>query len=249
MRLSEMQAELKEMGVAYRDCFDRESLTERLKDAREGKIQPTKEAVPKEVEPTVQESTVQEPVAEKEPEAKQGPAPSSSFDREATLAELRSMRAKELKAECGRRNIRWAGMFEKEELVQALIGVMEATSNFSSSGAITPGKVAELTADDLEAELSNPSNTPLILDVYAVWCGPCKMMAPQLVEAAEELGDTVRVAKIDSDKFPDWSRKLKIGAFPTVVVFNGDGSEAQRVEGALMKDQLVQLVQSHIKSS
>lgn len=77
-------------------------------------------------------------------------------------------------------------------------------------------------------------------------CGPCQLMAPQLVEAAAEFGDTVRVAKIDSDKFPDWSRKLNVGAFPTLLVFDGNGKEVQRVEGALMKNQILDLVKAHL---
>ncbi len=73
------------------------------------------------------------------------------------------------------------------------------------------------------------------------------MMAPQLDEAASELGDSVRVAKIDSDKHPEWSAKLNVRGLPSIIVFDGKtGKELQRVEGALMKDDLVKLARSHI---
>ena len=83
-------------------------------------------------------------------------------------------------------------------------------------------------------------------DVYATWCGPCKLMAPFLEEAASELGDKVRVAKMDSDENPEWSGKLRVQGLPTVIVFDGEtGKELERVEGALMKDQLVQLASKY----
>ncbi len=71
-------------------------------------------------------------------------------------------------------------------------------------------------------------------------------MAPQLDEAAAFLGDKVRVAKLDSDQHPDWAGKLRVQGLPTVIVFDGQsGKELERVEGALMKDQLIQLAEKH----
>jgi thioredoxin 1 len=73
------------------------------------------------------------------------------------------------------------------------------------------------------------------------------MMAPFLDEAASELGDKVRVAKIDSDQNPEWSGKLEVKGLPTVIVFDGKtGKELERVEGALMKDQLVQFAMKYV---
>jgi len=72
------------------------------------------------------------------------------------------------------------------------------------------------------------------------------MMAPFLEEAATELGDKVRVAKMDSDQNPEWSGKLKVNGLPSIIVFDGQtGKELERVEGALMKDQLVQLAMKY----
>jgi len=246
MKLREIQAELKDMGVSYVDCFDRESLTRRLKEARNGEIPVN---VPKE---KLEASPKAEPAASSpskttaEPRPTSSVPPPSSFDCGETLKELRSLRVKELRTELAKRNIRWGNMVEKEDLVQALLKAREATSNFSSSGALSPGKVADINGDTLKTELSTPASTPMLLDVYAVWCGPCQMMAPQLQAAAEELGDSVRVAKIDSDKYPDWASQLRVGGLPTVIVFDGSGNEIERVEGALMKGGLVQLARKHM---
>ncbi len=54
------------------------------------------------------------------------------------------------------------------------------------------------------------------------------------------------MAKIDSDKYPQWSTKLKIGAFPTLILFDSQGKELQRVEGALTKEQILDFVQKNI---
>ena len=72
-------------------------------------------------------------------------------------------------------------------------------------------------------------------------------MAPQLKEAAAILGDRVRVGKIDSDQYPNMAQKLKAGGLPTVLVLNGK-EELQRIEGALMKDQILQFVEPYIPS-
>jgi len=241
MRVKEIKTELQERGVSFTDCFDKESLAVRLKEAREGNVVASTIATPATADDVASTTSDPEPATatavsnnNKEP-----------FDRDATLLEIRAMRVPELRGELGKRNIRWATMLEKEELVQALLSAREAASSFSAN--LTPGQVGALTDDQLEQELNeSTSSTPLLLDVYATWCGPCKLMAPELVKAAEQLGDTVRVAKIDSDQYPDWSRKLGVQAFPTVLVFDGDGKEVQRVEGAIMENQLVSLVQPYV---
>ena len=71
------------------------------------------------------------------------------------------------------------------------------------------------------------------------------MMAPQLEQAAAELGDRVRVGKIDSDKYPVQAQRLKAQGLPTVLVLNGS-EELQRIEGALMKDQILQFVEPYL---
>ena len=154
------------------------------------------------------------------------------FDRESTLTELRSLRVKELKENLSKLKVRWGTMIEKEEMVQALCSAMEErfnqSKNFSRSGELVPGAVTDVEESTLIKELgwlesdvnrgvattsddssSSPPHPPILLDVYATWCGPCQMVAPLLVEAAEELGPSVRVVKLDSDKYPRISSVLK----------------------------------------
>ena len=237
MRLGEIQAELKQRKISYTDCFDKESLVKRLKDARNGLVKPSGE----------EESASPADDAQTKDDASASTSTStniSTFDRDAVLDELRSLRVKELRTKLSERNIRWAGLLEKEDLVRALADAMERASNFSPSGALEPGSVADINDDQLEAEINRAKDvgTPLLLDVYATWCGPCQIMAPQLAAAAAELGESVRVAKIDSE----WAAKLRVGGLPTVLVFDPSGKEVNRVEGALMKDGLLDLVRPHI---
>lgn len=246
MRLKEIQAELKIMKVSYADCFDKESLVKRLRDARAGLVQPSESEEGSDSRDNRVSETSTETTKAKAKSSTTSSA--SSFDREDVLSDLRSLRVKELRTRLSERSIRWAGLLEKEDLVRALADAMERAANFSPSGALEPGKVADITDEQLDAEITRAAETgtPLLLDVYATWCGPCQMMAPQLSAAAAELGEKVRVAKIDSDKYPEWASRLRAGGLPTVLVFNAEGKEVNRVEGALMKDGLLDLVRQHI---
>jgi thioredoxin len=112
---------------------------------------------------------------------------------------------------------------------------------------LTPGQVSDLTGEQLEVELAAMAGgTPfLLLDAYAVWCGPCKMMAPQLAQAAEVFGDRVRVAKMDTDQHPQQASQWRVQGLPTLILFR-NGQEVDRIEGALMKHQLVEWVESKL---
>lgn len=67
------------------------------------------------------------------------------------------------------------------------------------------------------------SDRPLLIDFYAEWCGPCKTFAPIIDELKDEMGDTVRVIKIDVDKNQPLSQKLKVMSIPTVMIYqNGE---------------------------
>ena len=74
------------------------------------------------------------------------------------------------------------------------------------------------------------------------------MMSPELSKLAQELGERMRIVKVDSDQYPGLTQKLRVGSFPTLIVFDADGKEAQRVEGALMKDDLLRFTQPHLLS-
>ena len=88
-------------------------------------------------------------------------------------------------------------------------------------------------------------STPILLDVFATWCGPCQFMAPALEEVAQKLEGKVRVLKIDSDAEPDVSNTLQIRGLPTILLIN-DMSVIMRVEGALEANELLQLVDHYL---
>ena len=234
MRVKEIKAELVDLGIDFSDCFDKESLAIRLEQARSGAVLPTPEKDEDvETEPKDDDSK-EEPVSEV--------VTSIGLSREDTLIELRALRVKELRAELADRGLRWAGLLEKEDLVQAVLKARLDAANFSSTGLITPGKVAQLTGPQLTEEISF-ADSPLLVDVYATWCGPCQLMAPILEQVASDMKG-IRFVKMDSDANPSESSTLKVQGLPTLLLFR-NGEEIDRVEGALMKDQLKEWISSH----
>ncbi|CAB9503796.1 Thioredoxin (Fragment) [Seminavis robusta] len=256
MRVKEIQAELQTRQVSYDDCFDKESLVKRLQDAREGTTTATTTTtIPTtdtddtdEIIPEVLDlgETPQEYAARTNQPPSDGSTIENDFDVAGNLEELRSMTIRQLREECGKRKMRWAHFVEKEDIVQALLEARSSTVRYSVAGHVQPGIVAELTDEQLTQELSAPSEAPLLLDIYATWCGPCQMMAPALKDAAFELGTRVRVAKLDSDQYPAMAQQLRAGGLPTVLLLNGPDEELERIEGAMMKEQILNFVAPYI---
>ena len=88
------------------------------------------------------------------------------------------------------------------------------------------------------------SDTPVLIDFYADWCGPCKMMTPILEEVKQKMGDDVKIVKIDTDKNRDLSMKFGIRSIPTLMLFQS-GKELWRQAGVLPADQIQNVISAH----
>ncbi len=89
------------------------------------------------------------------------------------------------------------------------------------------------------------SKTPVLIDFYADWCAPCRMMPPILKEVANELGDAVRILKIDVDKNNALATKLQIQGVPTLALYQ-NGELKWRQSGVVPANQLVPLIKQHL---
>ena len=97
-------------------------------------------------------------------------------------------------------------------------------------------KIVTITQDNFESEVLR-SDTPVLVDFWAEWCGPCRMVAPVLDQLAEEMDGKVRIAKLNVDENPHTAAKYGIQSIPTLMIFKG-GEMASRQVGAALTDRL-----------
>lgn len=89
------------------------------------------------------------------------------------------------------------------------------------------------------------SDKPVLLDFWAEWCSPCKMIAPLLNEAADEYADRLAVVKLNIDENPNTPQKFGIRSIPTLMLFKDGAVQAQKL-GAMSKSQLIDFLDSNL---
>ncbi|MEJ2059919.1 MAG: thioredoxin TrxA [Gammaproteobacteria bacterium] len=105
-------------------------------------------------------------------------------------------------------------------------------------------QIAYVTDDSFEQDVLN-SSVPVLVDYWAEWCGPCKMIAPILDEISEEYAGRIQIAKLNIDENPATPPKYGIRGIPTLMLFKNGQVEATKV-GALSKSQLTAFLDQNI---
>jgi thioredoxin 1 len=102
------------------------------------------------------------------------------------------------------------------------------------------GNVLEFTDSNFQSDVLE-NDRPVLVDFWAPWCGPCKMIAPTIEELAGEYGDRVAVGKVNTDENPQTATSQQISAIPTVILFKG-GQVAQKFVGVTPKEQFAEAI-------
>ena len=105
-------------------------------------------------------------------------------------------------------------------------------------------KPVELNDSNFEKEVLQ-SDTPVLVDFWAVWCGPCRAIAPVVEEMAQSYDGKLKVGKLDVDNNPETSVKFGIRSIPTLLVFKG-GKVVEQIIGAMPRQSLIERVIPHL---
>jgi thioredoxin 1 len=108
----------------------------------------------------------------------------------------------------------------------------------TKEGRSNVANAVEITSSNFQGEVVE-SDVPVLIDFWAEWCGPCKMIAPVLAEIAKEQEGKVAVAKLNVDDNPEIARRFEVMSIPTLLVF-ADGQVKRRLVGAKGKAQLLE---------
>ena len=104
-------------------------------------------------------------------------------------------------------------------------------------------KVINLDQENFESTVG--SSTPVLVDFWAAWCGPCRMVAPVLEELADEMSEKVTVAKLNIDDHQELASRFKVQSIPTFILFK-DGQPVDRMMGAMPKSAFEKFIDSNV---
>lgn len=99
--------------------------------------------------------------------------------------------------------------------------------------------VIQLTSENFKQEVGE-ARVPVLVDFWASWCGPCKMMGPVVEQIAKDMGESARVCKINIDEQPELASQYNVMSIPTFILFK-EGKEVNRTVGAMPKEELSRL--------
>lgn len=102
----------------------------------------------------------------------------------------------------------------------------------------------EFKDDTFDADVLQ-SDVPVLVDFWAPWCGPCRMLAPTIDAVAEEFEGKAQVGKVNTDENPQISTKYQINSIPTLMIFKG-GEVVDRLLGAMPKEKIVEKLNAHL---